>query len=250
MKNYIKRLLLYFSISSLFLFPGFLSSSQIQFTRDSFIIREGVQPIFNLEVNLINQKTGKSLYEGIFKRNQIGEIFSIDNGTYLLTVNHQSLLRSRSKSEGNQYLLSLDDDFIKIELGKRIDISSPNISLQKRSFSYGISNINIQKLFPSAELKIPQKKPVSQNTTSKIASKAKQEKKIESVNISKNQSSIKLSSKELNIHTKKLIDDFHAGSITFNEAIASLKELKSKKLINDKEHTVSKNQLIKIYLNN
>ena len=202
-----------------------------------------------LEVNLTDQKTGKSLYEGIFKRNQMGEIFSIDNGTYLLTVNHQSLLRSRSKCGGNQYLLSLEDDFIKIELGKRIDISSPNISLQKRSFSYGISNINIQKLFPSAELNIL-KKPVSQNTTSKIVTNAKQKKKTESVDISKNQPSIKLSSKEFNIHTKKLINDFNAGSITFNEAIASLKELKSKKLINDKEHTVSKNQLIKIYLNN
>jgi len=250
MKNYIDRSLFYISISSLFLFPSFLSSSQIQFSRDSFIIREGVQPIFNLEVNLTDQRTGKNLYEGIFKRNQRGNIFSIDNGTYLLTVNHQSLLRSRSKSGGNQYLLSLDDEFIKIELGKRIDISSPNISLQKRSFSYGISNFNIQKLSPSAELEIAKKKPVSQNTPGRKDTNIKKEKKIDSVIVSKNQPSIKLSSEEFNIDAKKLINDLNASTITFDEAIASLKELKSKKLISDKEYTVSKNQLIKIYLNN
>jgi hypothetical protein len=250
MKNYINRSLSYFSITALLLFPSFLLSSQIQFSRDAFIIREGAKPIFSLEVNLTDQRTGKNLYEGIFKRNQIGEIFSINNGTYLLTVNHQSLLRSRAKSGGNQYLLSLDDEFIKIKLGKRIDISSPNISLQKRSFSYGISNINTQKLYPSTELKIAEKKPVFQNTPSKIVSNTKKIKKTESVDLSKNQPTIKLTSKELNIHTKKLINDFNASSITFNEAIESLNELKSKKLINDKEYTVSKNQLIKIYLNN
>jgi len=250
MKNYINRPSLTCLMMFLFLFPSILLSSQIQFSRDSYILKEGMRPIFDLEVTIINRITGKNLYEGVFKRNQVGEIVSIDNGSYLLTINHQSLLRSRSKSGGNQYLINLDDDFIKIELGKKIDLSSPKISLQRRSFSYGISNFNIQKLFPSSELEISKKESVSQHNLIKSDNNKKQLKNKEPVNNLENKLLKQPASQALNSYTQKLADDLNANLITFNEAIQSLKDLKSSKVISEKEFAMSKDQFIEIYLNN